>query len=148
MYTLYPDRGCPDSRKYVFRGSHSQEGNLCYRRDTRNCLFWQDGIMLIILLFKNKQMFCYDQETITVRDKSIKLDPIKNVEEENHIPTGYLGIKTPAYMLNAAGGERIYIPTFYVISKKDYPVNPSDIKRNCQRPDKKIGKRDLTYLAK
>jgi hypothetical protein len=84
--------------------------------------FGRMAIMLIILLFKNKQMFRYDQETITVMDKSIKLDTIKDVEEENNIPTGYLGIKTPAYVLNAAGGERIYIPTFYVISKKDYPV--------------------------
>ncbi|MBT2684177.1 DUF5381 family protein [Bacillus sp. ISL-37] len=84
--------------------------------------FGRMAIMLIILLFKDKQMFCYDKETITIRDKSFKLDTIKDVEEENNIPTGYLGIKTPAYVLNAAGGERIYIPTFYVISKKDYPV--------------------------
>ncbi|WP_079506506.1 DUF5381 family protein [Mesobacillus jeotgali] len=84
--------------------------------------FGRMAIMLIILLFKNKNMFSYDQENITVRDKTIKIDSIKSVEQENDIQTGYLGIKTPAFILNIKGGEPIYIPTYYVISKKDYPI--------------------------
>lgn len=78
--------------------------------------------MLIILLFKSKKMFSYDQDNITVRDKTIKIDTIKSVEQENDIQTGYLGIKTPAFILNINGAESIYIPTYYVISKKDYPI--------------------------
>lgn len=37
---------------------------------------------------------------------------------------GIVGIlfETPAYILNTMDGERVYIPTFYVISKKDYSV--------------------------
>ncbi|WP_102264419.1 hypothetical protein [Mesobacillus jeotgali] len=84
--------------------------------------FGRMAIMLNILLLRNKQMFSYDKEIITVRDQSVKLNSIKNVEEENNIPTGYLGIKTPAYVLNLIGGDSIYIPTYYAISKKDYPV--------------------------
>ncbi|MBT2678716.1 DUF5381 family protein [Bacillus sp. ISL-35] len=84
--------------------------------------FGRMGIMLIILLIKNKQMFQYDQENITVRDKTIILDTIKNIEIENGIRTEYLGIKTPAFILTIRGGESIYIPTYYVISKKDFPV--------------------------
>lgn len=84
--------------------------------------FGRMAMMLIILLFKNKKMFSYDQENITVREKTIRLDTIKNVEQENDIQTGYLGIKTPAFVLNIKGGEAIYIPTYYVISKKDYPI--------------------------
>jgi hypothetical protein len=84
--------------------------------------FGRMGIMLIILLFKNKQMFRYDNENITVRDETIKLDAIKNIEIENGIRTEYLGIKTPAFILNIRGGESIYIPTYYVISKMDFHV--------------------------
>ncbi|WP_226642922.1 hypothetical protein [Mesobacillus subterraneus] len=83
--------------------------------------FGRMAFMLIILLFKDKQTLCYDKETITIRDKSFKMDTIKGVEEENNIPTGYLGIKTPAYVLNAAA-ENVSTPTFNVISKEDYPV--------------------------
>ena len=84
--------------------------------------FGRMAIMLIILLFKNKKMFSYDHENITVRGKTFKLDSVKNVEEQNDIKTEYLGIKTPAFVLNIKSGESIYIPTYYVISKKDYPI--------------------------
>ncbi|MCM3123871.1 MULTISPECIES: DUF5381 family protein [unclassified Mesobacillus] len=84
--------------------------------------FGRMGIMLIILLLKNKQMFRYDQENITVKDKTIKLDTIKKIEIENDIVTEYLGIKTPAFVLKMQGSESIYIPTYYVISKKDFHV--------------------------
>lgn len=87
--------------------------------------FGRMAVMLIILL-SNKQMFRYDQENIIVKDKTITLDSIKNVEEENGIRTVYLGIKTPAFVLKPKdGGEPIYIPTYYVISKRDYkePLN-------------------------
>lgn len=84
--------------------------------------FGRMAVMLIILLFKKKQMFRYDKEKITVRDKTIKLDTIKNIEIENDIRTEYLGIKTPSFLLNIQGGESIYIPTYYVVSKKDFPV--------------------------
>jgi hypothetical protein len=84
--------------------------------------FGRMAVMLVILIFNNKQMFRYDKENITVKDKTIKLDTIKNVEVENDIRTEYLGIKTPAFVLNIKGGDSIYIPTYYVISKKDYLV--------------------------
>lgn len=84
--------------------------------------FGRLALMVIVLLFKNKQMFSYDKENITVRDKTFKLDSVKNVEEQNDIKTEYLGIKTPAFVLNIKSGESIYIPTYYVISKKDYPI--------------------------
>jgi hypothetical protein len=71
--------------------------------------FGRMAIMLIILIFKNKRMFSYNQENITVRDKTIKIDSIKSVEQENDIQTGYLGIKTPAFILNIKGGDPIYI---------------------------------------
>ena len=68
-------------------------------------------------------MFCYDQETITIRDKSFKLDAIKDVEEEKQYSQQCIRNQDSCpYVLNAAGGERIYIPTFYVIAKKDYPI--------------------------
>ncbi|WLR55425.1 DUF5381 family protein [Mesobacillus subterraneus] len=84
--------------------------------------FGRMAIMLIFLLFNNKKMFGYDRENITVRDKTFKLDSVKNVEEQNDIKTGYLGIRTPAFVLNIKSGESIYIPTYYVVSKKDYPI--------------------------
>jgi hypothetical protein len=84
--------------------------------------FGRMSVMLIRLLLKNNPMFRYDKENIIVKDKTIKLDSIKHVQEENHILTEYLGIKTPAFVLITEGGESIYIPTYYVISKKDYPV--------------------------
>ncbi|RSD27014.1 DUF5381 family protein [Mesobacillus subterraneus] len=86
-------------------------------------------LMLMILLIKNKQMFRYDKENIIIRDKTIKLDTIKKVEVENDIPTGYLGIKTPAFVLNIKDGESIHIPTYYVISKKDFPVFNTTLKQ-------------------
>jgi hypothetical protein len=83
--------------------------------------FGRMAVMLIILLFKNKQMFSYDMENIIVKGKTIKLDSIKDVEVENYIRTEYLGIKTPAFVLNLKNGEPIYISTYYVISRKDFP---------------------------
>ncbi|MFS0864289.1 DUF5381 family protein [Fredinandcohnia sp. 179-A 10B2 NHS] len=80
------------------------------------------SIMLIILLLTNKKMFSYDNEEIFVKNKHINIEKIKKVDVENNIQTGYLEIRTPAYVLYSADGERIYIPTFYVVAKKDYPV--------------------------
>jgi hypothetical protein len=84
--------------------------------------FGRMGRMVLILLFRDKQMFRYDQETIIVKDRKLSLNSIRKVEEENEIPTGYLGIKTPAFILKNHDGEQVFIPTYYCISKKDYPV--------------------------
>jgi hypothetical protein len=84
--------------------------------------FGRMSVMLIRLLLKNNQMFRYDMENIIVKDKTIKLASIKHIEEENDIRTEYLGIKTPAFVLIIEDGKSIYIPTYYAISKKDYPV--------------------------
>ncbi|ALC89261.1 hypothetical protein AM500_05275 [Bacillus sp. FJAT-18017] len=79
-------------------------------------------LMILICLFSDKQMFRYDQESIIVKDRKLSLNKIRKVEEQNNIPTGYLEIKTPAFILNTHDGEKIFIHTYFVISKKDYIV--------------------------
>ncbi|ALC89262.1 hypothetical protein AM500_05280 [Bacillus sp. FJAT-18017] len=85
-------------------------------------VFGRLGLMVLILLFKDKEMFRYDQESIIVKNRKLNLNNIRKVEVENEIPTGYLGIKTPAFILNTHDREKIFIHTYYCISKKDYPV--------------------------
>jgi hypothetical protein len=39
--------------------------------------FGRMAVMLVILLFRDKQMFRYDKENITVKDQTIKLETLK-----------------------------------------------------------------------
>ncbi|MCM3668317.1 DUF5381 family protein [Mesobacillus maritimus] len=97
-------------------------------------------LLMLILLMKNPHMFSYDDEKIKVSGREIEIKKIKKVELQSSVPTGILGIKTPAFVLHKNDGQTINIPTFYVLTKKDEPAIHKTLKQIISGQGKKKAK--------
>ncbi len=84
--------------------------------------FWLFGrifILLHFLFFKNPTMLRYDSENVYVKDRVISRKNIRKIDMTGNAPTGFLGLKSPAYVIHCFDQEKIIIPTYYVLTKKD-----------------------------
>lgn len=76
-------------------------------------------VLLIYVLFKNPTMFSYDATKIMVADKKIIRKDIIKIELDSRAPTGILGVKTLAFALRCKDKKTVFIPTYYVLTKKE-----------------------------
>lgn len=76
-------------------------------------------VLLIYVLFKNPTMFSYDATKIMVADKEIIRKDIIKIELDSRAPTGILGVKTLAFALRCKDNKTVFIPTYYVLTKKE-----------------------------
>jgi hypothetical protein len=76
-------------------------------------------VLLIYVLFKNPTMFSYDANKVIVADKEIIRKDIIKVELDSRAPTGILGVKTLAFALRCKDKKTVFIPTYYVLTKKE-----------------------------
>jgi hypothetical protein len=76
-------------------------------------------ILYMILLLKNKTIVSYDDYTIKVKNREFSLHEVQKVSMTRSFPVGFLWIHTPAYMILTFTREKLYIPTYYAMTKKD-----------------------------
>jgi hypothetical protein len=76
-------------------------------------------ILMHVLLFKNPTMVSFDSENLFVKERVISRKDIQKIDKVGNAPIGFLGIKTPAYVVHCFNGEKINIPTYYVLTNKD-----------------------------
>ena len=76
-------------------------------------------ILYIVLLLRNKTIASYDDYTIKVKNRQFSLHEVQKVAKTSSFPVGFLWIHTPAYTILTFTGEKVYIPTYYAMTKKD-----------------------------
>ena len=64
-------------------------------------------------------MFSYDATKLWWQDKEIIRKDIIKIELDSRVPTGILGVKTLAFALHCKDKKTVFIPTYYVLTKKE-----------------------------
>lgn len=76
-------------------------------------------LLMIYVLFKEPTMFSYDADKIIVKNTEINRKNIAKVELAGEVPTGFLGTKSYGFILHCKDKKTVYIPTYYVLTKKE-----------------------------
>lgn len=80
-------------------------------------------------------MVSFNSENMYVKGREISRKNIRKIDMTGNAPIGFLGIKTPAYVIHCFDHEKIIIPTYYVLTKKDETrITRSLRKYTSQRP--------------
>lgn len=80
------------------------------------------GRLLVVYAYtviKNPTMLSYDAEKLHINGVEIPRKGINKVQVDTNIPTGILGIKTPAFTIIYNGQEKQHALTYYVLTSKD-----------------------------
>ena len=76
-------------------------------------------LLMIYVLFKDSTMFSYDADKIIVKTTEMNRKNIAKVELVGEVPTGFLGTKSYGFILHCKDKKTVYIPTYYVLTKKE-----------------------------
>jgi hypothetical protein len=76
-------------------------------------------LLLVYVLWKNPTLFSYDAGKIIVKNTEISRKNISKVELAGEVPTGFLGTKSYAFAIHCKDKNAVYIPTYYVLTKKE-----------------------------
>jgi hypothetical protein len=76
-------------------------------------------LLMIYVLFKDPTMFSYDADKIIVKNTEMNRKNIAKVELAGEVPTGFLGTKSYGFILHGKDKKMVYIPTYYVVTKKE-----------------------------
>ena len=64
-------------------------------------------------------MFSYDADKIIVKNTEINRKNLVKVDLVGEVPTGFLGTKSYGFILHCKDKKTVYIPTYYVLTKKE-----------------------------
>ena len=64
-------------------------------------------------------MFSYDADKIIVKNTEMNRKNIAKVELTDEVLTGLLGTKSHGFILHRKDKNTVYIPTYYVLAKKE-----------------------------
>jgi hypothetical protein len=91
--------------------------------------FGRISLLMIIKMPKNRILFSFDSDYFYVKQETISTSRIQKIDFISNVPTGFLGVKCPGYVIECFDNEKVMVPMYFVLSKKEQPVITKKLKQ-------------------